>query len=159
MITAERLKEVLRYEPETGLFYRLVRSGPSMPGSIAGGKCGNGYVLISIDNKQHYAHRLAWLYITGKMPENLIDHKNMDKADNRFQNLREATHSQNIANKKSYGKSGFKGVTWWARDNNWKAQIEVNGKNKHIGYFNTPEEAHEAYCVYQSQIAGEFARV
>ena len=159
MITLDRLKQVLRYEPETGFFYRILKSGTSLAGSIAGGKSGTGYILISIDNKQYYAHRLAWLYMTGEMPKKLIDHKNMDKTDNRFENLREATYSQNIANKKHKSKSGFKGVTWWERDKKWKAQIEIDGKNKHIGYFETPELAHKAYCTYQSQVAGEFARV
>jgi hypothetical protein len=151
MITQSRLKQILTYNSETGIFHRISNN------KIAGGKTGNGYILIGIDKKQHYAHRLAWLYMTGEMPVNLIDHKNMDKADNRFSNLREATYSQNIANKKCMSKSGFKGVTWWDRDKKWKAQIYIDGKNKHLGYFDNPELAHQCYCFYQNKIAGEFA--
>jgi hypothetical protein len=153
----KRLKELLNYNPETGIFTRLTKSAFCVEiGDVAGGKCKNGYILISLDGKQYSAHRLAWLYMTGSFPKNLIDHKDSNKQNNIFSNLREATYAQNIANKKSRSKSGFKGVTWWARDSKWKAQMQVDGVNKHLGYFDTPEQAHEAYKKYAIVHIGEF---
>ena len=153
----KRLKELLNYNPETGIFTRLTASAASVKvGDIAGGKCGNGYILISLDGKQYSAHRLAWLYMTGNFPKSLIDHKDGNKQNNIFSNLREATPAQNIANKKSTSKSGFKGVTWWARSSKWKAQMQVNGVNRHLGYFDTPEQAHEAYKDFARTHVGEF---
>jgi hypothetical protein len=96
--------------------------------------------------------------MTGEMPKRCVDHKDLNKSNNKWENLREATYSQNSYNKKSTSKSGFKGVTFFKRDNNWKAQIDINGINKHLGYFKTPELAHEAYMKYATEIAGDFLR-
>lgn len=153
MITQSELKSKLYYNPETGIFTRITtKKSNNKPSS-------NGYIYLSVNNKQYSAHRLAWLYVYGEFPTNCIDHINRIKHDNKIENLREASYSQNSYNKECKSKSGYKGVTWWERDKKWKAQIEIDGKNKHIGYFETPELAHKAYCTYQSQVAGEFARV
>lgn len=155
----KRLHELVSYDPETGIFIRKVNSGTAIEGDVAGGKCGNGYILISLDGKQYSAHRLAWMYMHGSWPAKLIDHINGDKTDNRIQNLREATHFNNICNKKATSKSGFKGVTFWKRNGSWKAQCQVRGVNKHLGYYKTPEEAHAAYVDYAKQHHGEFLNV
>jgi hypothetical protein len=87
-----------------------------------------------------------------------IDHADLDKVNNRIQNLRPATNSQNQANTKRRptNRSGFKGVAWNTNAKLWKAGITVNGKNNHLGYFSTPEEAHEAYCAAAKMIFGDF---
>ena len=93
------LKENLFYDPFTGIFTRRISNCNKVKiGDTAGSMDGNGYILININGKSYRAHRLAWLYMTEKMPEELIDHKNGVRHDNRFCNLREATHNQNLQN-------------------------------------------------------------
>jgi hypothetical protein len=162
MVTYERLRELLDYDPETGVFrWKIYRNGRAKVGYIAGGfdKC--GHRRIAIDGRFYPSHRLAWLYQTGKWPVALIDHINMVPDDNRFCNLREATKSQNGWNtgKRSDNTSGFKGVTWAKNVRRWMAQIQVHGKNKHLGTFDTPEQAHAAYAAAAKEFHGEFARV
>jgi HNH endonuclease len=98
-LTAERLREILDYHPESGIFYwRIARRNGTRAGNIAGAKKAGDYIRISIDGRQHLAHRLAWLYVHGRWPAALIDHINGNPADNRIANLREASRSQNQAN-------------------------------------------------------------
>jgi hypothetical protein len=157
MVTQERLKELLHYNPDTGVFTRRV--------SVArGGKAGDtvgtvqkkGYVVIKIDGKVYYAHRLAWLYMTGEWPANEIDHKNLDKSFNAWGNLREATSSQNAANRLGWSATGFKGVA--KSGSGYRAEIQVNGKRRNLGSFRTPEEAHAAYVEAANNNFGKFAR-
>lgn len=153
-LTAERLREVLRYEPETGVFIRVD------DGRIAGGKTGTGYRLISVFGKQYYAHRLAWLYIVGEFPSLCIDHINGDRMDNRFSNLRIAEHRQNCANarRSSANTSGLKGVSWSKAAGKWQANVKRDGVNIYLGLFKTREAAHAAYMDAAKQHFGEFAR-
>ena len=102
-LTAERLREALSYNPETGLFTRRIRCGRIAPGEIAGTIALNGYITISLDGRRYYAHRLAWLYVHGEWPQKLY-HTNRDRADNRIANLRESTHAHNSANAKNRGR-------------------------------------------------------
>ena len=143
------LKENLFYDPFTGIFTRRISNCNKVKiGDTAGSMDGNGYILININGKSYRAHRLAWLYMTEKMPEELIDHKNGVRHDNRFCNLREATHNQNLQNQTKLPKhntTGFLGVSFKKRDKKYKAQIKTNGKVKSLGVFLTAEEAHEAY--------------
>jgi len=115
-LTAERLREVLRYEPETGVFVWRVRAARRIHvGAVAGNiSPSSGYRFIGVDCRLYGAHRLAWLYMTGEWPKHQVDHVNMDCADNRWANLRDATCSQNTANScvRINNKSGFKGVSW-----------------------------------------------
>lgn len=134
----ERLHELLDYDPETGVFTRKVgRGGTGRKSSIAGFINDRGYRRIKIDCKPYSAHRLAWLYVYGYMPENEIDHKNRIKDDNRICNLREVSHHCNMRNKTTYknNRSGIVGVTWHKRDKIWQSVIRVNNKNIHLGYF------------------------
>lgn len=159
-LTQARLKELLNYDPDTGLFIRLLPSGPSKPGDIAGYKNLHGYVLISVDGIQYYSHRLAWLYMTGNWPKVEIDHRDMNKANNKFDNLREATLSQNAINKciQKNNTSGFKGIYWDKSRKKFAAQIKINGKHIHLGRFHTLESAYAAYCEAAKRYHGEFAR-
>lgn len=161
MLTANRLRELLDYEPETGvLTWRVLRSNIHK-GSIAGfAHRAIGYRVIRIDGQKYLAHRLAWLHVTGRWPEGDIDHSNRDGFDNRFANLREASRSQNAGNQKRRvtNRSGFKGVARIAGREKWQGKICVRGKQIYLGLFDTPEAAHAAYCAAAEKHFGEFAR-
>lgn len=146
MLTAERLRELLSYDPFTGLFTWRVSRGGMCAGMIAGTHDKDGYTQISIDSRLYKASRLAWFYIKGEWPGFEVDHRNTTRSDNSWDNLRQATNAQNKQNiRKAHAdsKSGFLGVC--ANRGRWQAEIQVNGKKKHIGYFDTPELAHAAY--------------
>ncbi len=147
-LTAERLRELLDYDQETGIFTWLVTRGKGLRGTIAGSAKEDGYVMIRIDRRRYRAHRLAWLHVTGEWPEEEIDHVNRQRADNRFVNLRQATRSEQQQNVllQSTNKSGYRGVSWHERDKRWQAQIHANCKATSLGNFHTPEEAYAAYC-------------
>jgi hypothetical protein len=148
MLSQQRLKELLEYNPENGLLIWVTQRGKGVKkGSVAGTKQ-NGYIQIKIDGKLYKAHRLAWLYVYKEFPENEIDHINEIKDDNRIVNLRLATkrqNMQNISNPRADNKSGYLGVCWHNRYKKWYAQISINNKKKYLGYFNTAEEASKAY--------------
>jgi citrate synthase len=149
-IDSTRLKQLLTYDEEYGSFYwRVDRGHTTKAGDVAGCLHHNGYVVITIEKKQYQAHRLVWLYVHGKYPDAQIDHINNIKSDNRITNLRQATQAENCQNiKKSRGASGYLGVSIdSARGNRWKSSIRVNGKTHHLGWFKTPEQAHEAYLL------------
>lgn len=137
MITQSRLKEVLRYEPETGLFYWAVKKGPAKAGDVAGTPHHLGYVCIRVDGIKHQAHRLAFLYMAGRWPDADIDHINHARSDNRWRNLREATRAENAKNASRYStnSSGHHGVSWRAREKSWIARICVNGTHIHLGTY------------------------
>ena len=158
MLTCERLKELIHYDPETGIFtWKVSKSG--IVQSQAGWLKPDGYQRICIDRKTHYAQILAWFYVTEEWPIRDIDHKNRKPGDNRFCNLRLATESQNMANARlsKKNKSGYKGVSWDLRCQKWRAQIQVNRKIIYIGLFATKEAAYAAYCVAAEKYYGEFA--
>jgi hypothetical protein len=147
-LSYDRLREVLNYEPSTGIFTWKIKTAKCVQiGDVAG--CIEkriGYNTIGIDKSIHRAHRLAWFYMTGKWPVKFIDHINGSKSDNRFENLREVFedgNSQNVRKPNKRNKSGFMGVIWF--QNKWRASITVNGKTRRVGDYNTPEEAHQAY--------------
>ena len=149
MLTQENLKKMLHYDTDTGVFTRLVRtSSRTKIGDIAGYLKSDGYRLIMVDGKNYYAHRLAFFYMTGDWPVADIDHRNGVRDDNRWDNLREATRTENHQNRvmRSDNTSGFIGVDWHRQRGKWRAEIAVAGRRKSLGYFPTPEEAHAAYC-------------
>lgn len=112
-----------------------------------------------VDGRGYYVHRLAWFYVHGRWPQQQIDHINGDPHDNRIANLREATVEQNRRNVRlsTKNKFGLKGVT--IQKGRYKAQIRFAGKHINIGLFDSPEEAHAAYCRHAIQLHGEFARL
>jgi hypothetical protein len=173
MLTAERLRELLHYDPETGAFTwrpREVRSGAertdkSWNSAHAGKEAGCvskalGYRIIRIDQRDYYAHRLAFLYMKGRWPKGRLDHEDTDRSNNKWKNLRKATHSQNLANRGRCrtNTTGFKGVRFHKQRRRYTAQIVVNYKQHYLGLFDTPEEAHAAYCTAAEKHFGEFAR-
>jgi hypothetical protein len=117
-LTADRLRELLEYDPETGVFrWKEARAPNAKAGDEAGFIHRDGYRYIRIGQRQYAAHRLAWLYVTGEWPASHLDHRDMERTNNSLGNLRPASHSQNQANrpKQANNTSGFKGVYWQAR--------------------------------------------
>lgn len=158
--THEQLRSLLRYEPGTGIFTWLVnRPAGVKAGSKAGALDRKGYVRIKVLGKLYWAHRLAWLYMTGSMPPNFIDHIDGRPDNNVWGNLRLATNSQNQACRTKWNNrtSGIRGVTWHKKIGKWQAQIRVNGHNKYLGVFPTKEDAASAYQSAARTYFGEFA--
>lgn len=160
-LTAETLRLRLHYNPQTGVFTRLEPASNSAAGEVAGYKNDLGYIVIAVDGAQHHAHRLAWLYMTGGWPPQQIDHRNLDKGDNRWANLRLATPAQNGQNTslRRNNTSSCKGVTWLAARRKWRARLVLNKREISLGYFGDFEAAKAAYEAAARQHFGEFARV
>jgi len=161
MITQSELKQVLQYEPETGVFIWITNHahGSKKYGMSAGYRLASGHIRIKILGRGYPAHRLAWLYMTGEHPPTTdVDHVNMVPNDNRWCNLRLATVSQNHANKhgRLNSKSGLKGVS--PSRGKWRASIKHQNKYKHIGVFNCPAAASFAYQVEADKLFGAYAR-
>jgi hypothetical protein len=164
VLTAARVRELLLYNPDTGVFTWRVRQGRVHAGEVAGTArehyCGHRRI-IQVDRKVYHASRLAWLWMTGDWPSLQIDHVNLDGLDNRWSNLREATQAQNQANRRrvSTNTSGFKGVSWNNFHRRWHAQTSTNGRHVYLGHYDTPEAAHAAYAHFAETKFGAFARV
>jgi len=159
MLTAERLRELLDYNPETGVFkWRKPPRKKAINGLVAG-KRGGRYVMIGIEQTLYCAHRLAWLYVHGKWPHLDIDHINRDGRDNRIANLREATPSDNMCNarQRSDNSTGFRGV--FPKRKRFSAQVRKGKTRLSLGTFDTPEEAHAAYVKAARALHGEFSGV
>lgn len=162
----ERAMSLVDYEPETGLFrWKVKRNGYGggvRPGDVAGTVNSDGYVIINFSGKLWRAHRLAWLFQTGDVPEKgfEIDHRNGDRSDNRWSNLREVTKAQNMWNAKrpAANVSGVKGVSWVAERSQWIARITVNGRKVHLGQFDDKQQAIAARKAAEAKYHGEFAR-
>ena len=153
-LTAARLRELLSYDPETGVFRRKTSAGGVAIGSIAGNDDWNGYRRIRVHPHSHMAHRLAWLYVHGEWPKHEIDHINGVRDDNRIANLREATPAENQQNRarSRNNKSGFTGVSWHRQSNKWRAKIKVNRKVIWLGGFPDPESAAAAYAAAKANL-------
>lgn len=154
--TQARLRELFTYDPDSGEFTRRIDAGKFRAGEIAG--CivkSTGYVLIGVDGAQYYAHRLAWLYVTGEWPDPQCDHENRVRHDNRWKNLRPATIAEQRQNQglRKDSKSGFKGVSWMAKRERWRARITVGGVTHTVGQaFLTAEDAAAAYVEAKARL-------
>jgi hypothetical protein len=161
-LTHERLLSVLHYDPDTGRFTWLASLAHRVKvGDEAGSNHGSGYFEIGIDNVRYLAHRLAWFYMSGEWPSAQIDHRDLDRSNTRWNNLRLATHGQNVHNSgpRKHNSHGFKGVTFYpSKKTKWHARIMFQRKLYLLGFFNTPEEAHAAYAKKAAELHGEFAR-
>jgi hypothetical protein len=162
-LTAERLRELLSYDPETGGWTRIkhcARGSHIKVGDMAGGQDERGYLRIRVDGRKYKGHRLAFLYMTGQWPKPEIDHIDGDRTNNCWSNLREATHNENMWNMKMRrnNTSGLKGVTWHKPSRRWRAQICLYSRRLGLGYFDTAEAAHDAYKAKAIELFGEFAR-
>ena len=145
ILTQEKLRQLLTYDPTTGNFVWLVnRRSKVKAGAIAGYKDANGYTKIQINGQTYSAHRLAWYYVHGVWPPQEIDHINRQRDDNRLCNLRLADKMLNNRNRKTSNKHGVKGVHWHKMFNRWVGQISLNGKNNHLGLYDRFEDAVQA---------------
>lgn len=161
-ITQSKLKVLLNYDQETGIFtWNVSPNGQVKAGQVAGFLDVKGYLSIGVLGRVYKAHRLAWLYIHGHFPDDQIDHINGFKDDNRIANLRPANNQQNAINRgvRSDNKSGVKGVVWHKRDEKWSVNGKVNGKRIHLGYFDTLEAAAAARADFEIAHHGDFRRV
>lgn len=156
----KRLRAALAYDPETGLFTNLVQRRQSKPGAVVGQLGAGGYVRVTFEYCRFMAHRLAWLHMTGDWPSDKIDHRDLDRSNNRWSNLREATQSQNCANAPLTRRntSGFKGACFDKSNGKFVASVRFQGRHIHLGHFDTAYEAHLAYVAGAHRLFGEFAR-
>jgi hypothetical protein len=155
-LTAQRLREILSYDPDTGLFTRRKWcGGTSRAGSVAGGVTTGGYIQVGVDGTIYKAHRLAWLYVYGEWPKNDIDHINGVPADNRISNLRDVPRKVNNQNRRKSlrGDGALIGTSWRADARKWTAHIKhPNGKNIYLGLFVSEELAHQAYIAAKRRL-------
>jgi hypothetical protein len=161
MLTAERLREMLRYKPETGeWFWRKAPVRTTIKvGDKAGTRDPNGRLIMCLDCRLHKGHRLAFLYMLGRWPVRDVDHRDGNPLNDAWPNLREATDSQNAMNKKRQANSsGLKGVCWNKKAGRWQASIMIDNKAIYLGLFSTAEAAHAVYCEQATKLFGEFAR-
>jgi len=158
MISLSRLKELLHYDPDTGLFTWLVSGNKRVLGGLAGTTSSDGYIVIGIDYEKFMAHKLAYFYMTGQWHAE-IDHKNLLRHDNRFDNLRPATRQQNMFNKKVRrdSKTGVKGVSWDKQRNMWLACVRLKGKRERF-FTKDFTEACNWIKVTRETLHGNFAR-
>lgn len=147
-LAASEISKLLRYEPETGrLFWRYRPQGPARWNTRYAGKeaftaTSNGYRIGRIYDRAYKAHQVIWAIMTGAWPEHEIDHEDGDPGNNRWGNLKDKTHCHNMRNMKAHkdGSSGVKGVSWHARNKNWRVRIG----GRHVGSFGTLAEAKAA---------------
>lgn len=162
MLTQLRLRELLDYDPITGIFRSRHARSKLKIGDCAGTIQFQGYRLISVDGEKLRAARLAWLYMTGEWPTEHIDHINGDPADDRWANLRQASRSENMANQKLLrldNTSGARGVSWDKRLGKWHARVNYQRKLHHVGYFDSFEEAVAARDAKAAAIHQAFAKL
>lgn len=179
-LTPEMLRKLVRYDPETGKLYWRQRSGEMFAAGNQGANSNaerwnarwagkealqtiseKGYARGEIFGRQFQAHRVAWAIATGAWPKDEIDHVNGRRADNRLENLREASHSQNARNRRSQAgsSSNYLGVSRRKDRGTWLSAISVNGKVQKLGTFKTEVEAARAYDAKAQEVFGEFARI
>lgn len=148
-LTTERLRELLAYDPLTGVFTRLVAtSSNARVGDVAGSNHIRGYLEASVDGRAYLCHRLAWLYVTGEWPKHGVDHRDGQKKNNRWKNLRDVTQQVNVENQRIARRdslTGTLGVTLIPSTGRWRARIGVDGRLRHLGVYPSESEAHQVY--------------
>lgn len=168
----ERLLALFEYDPIAGVLrwkkrprdhFRTERACAAWNGKLAGKAitkiASNGYANVGIDGKLYLVHRIIFKMMTGRDPAKLLDHKDTDKQNNRWHNLREAGESQNKSNSRSSRPGGLKGAHKQAKGSTWRAELKFGGKRFGLGNFPTEQAAHAAYCVAAAKHHGEFANV
>jgi hypothetical protein len=158
MLTQERVRQLFDYLDDGRLVWKVTKSASAPAGSIAGSINAKGHINLKVDKTMYASHQIVYLWHHGRIPRE-IDHRNQIKTDNRIDNLREATSSQNKGNigLLRSNTSGFRGVSFNARRQKWHAQIKINGKQTYIGAFDLPEDAAKAYNAAALLYFGEFA--
>ena len=160
MLSLKLLHELLGYNPETGIFtWKVSRRGRTWAGKVAGCVNPRGYITLGVCGAQHPAHRVAWLYMHGAWPDGEVDHINGIKTDNRMCNLRVATRIENSRNVglTSKNKTGIKNVYWHSGHKKYRACIDVDRKEVHLGYFTNLSDAEAVVAEARVKYHGDFA--
>lgn len=155
-LTQARLKDVIDYDPITGAITWSIRSCNRWPdiGRVAGTLSVEGYRVITLGGVMFKAHHLAWLHTTGELPVDQIDHIDGNRDNNSIKNLRECSHAENHQNRKDPERRhpGLRGAYRYGVSGRWRSVIVVDRSSRHLGYFNTPEDAHQAYLTAKAQL-------
>jgi len=164
VLSPAELRERMSYDPETGIFVWLQCGRPQRIGTKVGSLNDKGYLCTQFvtragGNRQFKMHRLAWLYMMDSWPEIEVDHINLDKADNRWRNLRSVSRSENMCNRNTFANntSGQKGVNYHIRRRAWAARIQRGGKRISLGYFEEKDAAIQAYRAAVDKYHGSYA--
>ncbi len=146
-VTVELVRSVFSYDPESGVLLWVKPQDPKLRGRRAGFPGASGHRFVGIGDRHFGEHRVIWFYMTGEWPADQLDHINGVRDDNRWVNLREATNAENQQNVKlkSHNTSGMTGVSFHRQRKKWRASIAANGRQFHLGLFDTPEAARERY--------------
>lgn len=137
-ITQEELQRLFAYDPETGVVTRKTApSSNTKVGDVVGTRRPDGYLQVGISGTMFYLHRVIWKLVAGAAPPDQLDHVSHDRADNRLLNLRLASNAENLRNQSmpSNNASGYIGVSWHKQGQKWRADIQLDGKTKYLGYF------------------------
>ena len=153
-LTAQRLRELLDYDPLAGVFTRKMRNANCVRvGQVAGYTRPNGYVCIRVDGKSYLAHRLAWMYSNGEWPAGVVDHIDGNTSNNRIANLRDVPHASNMQNQRAAQAHSISGILGVSRVvSGWKARITVGGKKVNLGIFHTHDLAAAAYVTAKREL-------
>lgn len=159
-LTVEQLREILNFNPETGLFTWKRPRRRCKVGDVAGSPHAMGYLQIGVAQQKFLVHRLAWFYVHGVWPPEQIDHIDGNRTNNAISNLRLASRSDNQCNRgvSRNNTTGRKGVRFEARKGLWRAEIQYRGERKWLGYFDNAEDASVAYQTAARELFGEFRR-
>jgi hypothetical protein len=157
-ITPEYLNSIFYYDPLTGELSNKIDRRKAKKGFVHRSTNSNGYIVVTVNGKTQLAHRVIWCMVKGYWPEEDIDHEDLNPLNNRWSNLREATRQQNTANRATFkrSKTGVKGVYMVGK--RFKTTITYNGEQLHLGYYDTAEEAGEAYAEAAEILFEDFAR-
>jgi HNH endonuclease len=161
-LSANALREILTYNPQSGFFVRKTMVGSrGAVGQIVGSLHHSGYLHVWIGKYQYLLHRLVWLWMTGDWPVEQIDHINGDKSDNRWSNLRAATHGQNKRNSRlsKNSTSGYVGVSYFRSNRRWYSYLTLNGKKVFVGFFKNAIDAAACRNVHSAYLCDSFARL
>ena len=144
------LRKQVSYDPKTGVLTRIAKPPKSKAplGPIKGSKKAEGHLKVAINGVERYFHQIAWFLYYGYWAEGIIDHIDTDPTNNRIKNLRQVTKHGNLLNRRKANKtnsSGLLGAHWITEKQKYHSSIWMNGKKTTLGYFNTAQEAHEAY--------------
>ena len=152
-ISHKELTDIIYYNPDTGIFTWKISPSASIKAGEIAGSIYDGYVRIMIRGRNYRAHRLAYFYMTGEHPKEQVDHINGIRNDNRWSNIRECYQNENQQNRKKLtnNTSGYIGVSWNTKIQKWHARIGHCKKIIHLGFFDTAEEAYEAYLNAKSK--------
>lgn len=147
IVTQDKVKQVLDYNPATGEFtWKVATSNRVKPGEVAGRLCKTlGYILIGIKSKTHLAHRLAWLYTYGEWPKQQVDHVDGNRSNNAIANLRDVSNRQNSSNRKCHRDGRLVGAVYYKANDKWGSKIVKDDKQHYLGLFDTEWEAHQMY--------------